>query len=318
MSPPALKTHLRIGSRGSELARWQADYIAERLRALGCTVEIILIKTRGDLDQRTAFGGMNAKGIFTKEIEDALLAGTIDLAVHSLKDLPTQLPPGLELVAVPERESPLDGWVSRHGTALADLPPGARVATGSLRRQAQILALRPDLEVVPIRGNVHTRLQKIRDGLADATLLAQAGVHRLGLSDVLTSVFSPDQLTPAMGQGALGIEARAGEFTDIWPQLEHIPTRLAAEAERAFIGAIGGGCKTPAGVLAQPREGGGWRVTAVLASPDGRHLLRRGAVCDHDDELGPLALALARSMLAEASPEIRATLSPAEPPAGAP
>jgi hydroxymethylbilane synthase len=305
----ALPSSVRLGTRASALARWQADHIAGVIRALGVAVEIVEIATHGDLDQRTAFGRMDAKGVFTKEIEQALLENRIDLAVHSLKDLSTQLPAGLALAAVPDRESALDGWFCPTGGRLEELAAGARVATGSLRRQAQVLALRPDLRVVEIRGNVATRMEKIRRGEADATLLAEAGMRRLGLADQLTAVFPPERMTPAMGQGALGIEAREGEFGPLWERLNHRSTRAAVDAERAFLSRIGGGCKTPAGVYARPADGGVWRITALLASPDGRHLLRRTAD-SREEALRADAPALAEAMLAEADAEIRATLNP--------
>ena len=300
---------LRIGARGSQLARWQADHIAERLRELGRRVEIVVIKTTGDLDQRTAFGQMDAKGIFTKEIEEALLADHIDLAVHSLKDLPTRLPPGLKLAAVTERECPLDGWYQPQGLTLEELPQGARVATGSLRRAAQVRSLRGDLVITNIRGNVTTRLRKIREGEAEATLLAVAGLRRLGLEDQLTAQFPPDQVTPPMGQGALAIEARAGDHVDLFKRLEHPPSRLAAEAERRFLERIGGGCRTPAGVLADLVLGA-WRLWTMLASPDGNHVMRRDLYPLEAEDLVGHAEEVAREMLEEAPPEILATLNP--------
>lgn len=308
----SLPTMVRLGTRGSALARWQADHIAERIRALGVQTEIVLIQTTGDIDMHPTFGEIPDKGVFVKELEIALLERRIDLAVHSLKDLPTSLPNGLTLAAVPERESPLDAFISASGKRFEDLPQGARVASSSLRRQAQVLALRPDLEVVPIRGNVPTRIEKIRQGHAEGGLLAVAGLRRLGLEREITQIFTPDQITPPMGQGALAIEARAGEFQALWDALDDPATRLAVEAERVFLAIVGGGCRTPVGIHARLGNEGDWLLTGMISSPDGRSLLRRDATAEADE--GPIKAAddLARAMLAEASPEICATLARAE------
>lgn len=309
----SLPTMVRLGTRASLLARWQADHIAERIRSLGVQVEIILIQTTGDLDMHPTFGEMPDKGVFVKELEVALLERRIDLAVHSLKDLPTSLPDGLMLAAVPERESPLDAFVSPSRTRFEDLPEGARVASSSLRRQAQVLALRPDLEVVPIRGNVPTRIEKIRHGHADGGLLAVAGLRRLGLEHEITQIFTAEQITPPMGQGALAIEARTGEFQALWDALDDPATRLAVEAEREFLAIVGGGCRTPVGIHARLGNMGDWLITGMIASPDGRHLMRREASALADENPAQAAAELARAMLNEASPEIRATLDRAEP-----
>jgi hydroxymethylbilane synthase len=307
---------LKIGTRGSELALWQARHVAARLAELGVATEEVVIQTRGDRDQATAFGAMGGKGLFTKEIEDALLAGVIDLAVHSLKDLPTELPAGLALAAVLERASPLDAWISPTGTRLEDLPLGARVASGSLRREAQLLALRPDLQIVPIRGNVPTRLRRVLDeGLAEGTLLAAAGLERLTLEGSITQVLPPEVLTPPMGQGALGIEARAGAWPELFAALEHAPSRLAADAERAFLAQVGGGCKTPVGILAEmalgsEEEGNGanWCLTAMLAAPQGHPIIRRKEAGIAGEELVRRARALGRALRGEAPAEILAVL----------
>ncbi|MBI3735595.1 hydroxymethylbilane synthase [Candidatus Sumerlaeota bacterium] len=309
------KQIIRIGTRGSQLARWQADHAAARLREWGAEVLIEIIETTGDKDQATEFGALGAKGIFVKEIETALLERRIDIAVHSLKDLPTELPDGLVLGAVLERESPFDGLVSRERKSLAELPQGARLATGSLRRAAQALALRPDLRIVPLRGNVPTRVRKIREGEADATLMAAAGLRRLGMETELSETFSPEEITPAMGQGAMAVESRAREFEDLLAALNHHPTRAAVDAERIFLHRIGGGCKTPAGVLVRPieHESGDWLVTGMLASPDGKSLLRT-TVESHPAEIGGAALALAESMIARADEAIKMTLHPPQKP----
>ena len=300
---------LRLGTRGSELARWQADHVAERLAGLGVRVEQTIIQTRGDKDQATAFGEIGGKGLFTKEIEDALLAGSIDLAVHSLKDLPTELPEGLGLAAVLERESPLDAWISPTGTRLEDLPLGARVASGSLRREAQLRALRPDLQIVPIRGNVPTRLRRVlEEGLADGTLLAAAGLRRLGLAGAITEMLGPDVMTPPMGQGALGIETRTGFCPEVFAALEHGPSRTAADAERTFLAIVGGGCKTPVGIHAARAEDGTWTLHAMLAAPEGHPILRHVGLGIAVQDLNEQAARLARRMRDEAPAEIRAML----------
>lgn len=308
---------VRIGTRGSRLALWQAEHVAARIRELGVAVEIEIVKTTGDLDRVSDFGSMGAKGIFTKEIEEALVEGRVDLAVHSLKDLPTELPSGLALAATLEREAPYDALVSRDGATFDALPEGARLATGSLRRAAQALALRPDLRVVPLRGNVPTRIRKIRDGEADATFLALAGVRRLGLEAETCEVFPASRVTPPMGQGAMAIETReadlAGALGELMRRFDHPATRLAVDAERAFIARIGGGCKTPAGVLVEPAGGSeipGWTLTGMIASDDGKSLLRRvrEIAGGNAASLVPVAEELADEMVGDADDAIRATL----------
>lgn len=298
---------IRLGTRASELAMWQATHVEGLLKACGVETEIVRIATTGDLDQKTDFGSLGAKGVFVKEIEAALLEGSIDIAVHSLKDLPTDLPDGLVLGAALERDSPLDAWVSRDGKSFADLAEGATVATGSLRRGAQILAMRPDLKIVPLRGNVPTRIQKIKDGAADATLLAIAGMKRLGLDGEAAQTFSTDEVTPSMSQGAVGLETRAGELAEVLGKVEHALTRQAIDAERAFIARIGGGCKTPVGVLAEPM-GDGWKITGMLASADGASLVRKTRDGILESDLNGAAVELAEAILASASDEMIATL----------
>ena len=255
-----------------------------------------------------SFGHLGGRGVFTKEIEQALLDGEIDIAVHSLKDLSTRMPDGLELAAVPVRESPFDGWFCPAGLTLEQLPPGARVATGSLRREAQVRALRPDIEIVPIRGNVQTRIDKVRRGEADATLLAVAGMRRLGLEHELHGVFAPEQLTPAMGQGALGVQTRTGELKACMARLNDAASRTAVEIERAFLRRIGGGFRTPAGVFVRPHMAG-WRLTALLATPDARHLDRRVVDAADPEHLMNEALRLAETMVADAPPDLLETLN---------
>lgn len=275
---------LRIGTRSSPLALWQANHVADRLRPLVAPrfVELVHVQTEGDRDQAASLAHIGGRGVFTKEIERALLDGRVDVAVHSLKDLPTQPVEGLVLAAVSERGPAGDVLVAGRVTRFDDLPPGARVATGSLRRRAQLLYRRPDLRLADIRGNVETRLRKLRDEGYDALVLAEAGLERLGLS-VATEVLDPAWMLPAVGQGALGIECRAGDEAtrNLLNNLEHPPTRHAVEAERSLLYHLGGGCQVPLGAIA--------RV-------DGETLLLRSAVLAVDgsrrvggEESGPVA-----------------------------
>lgn len=302
------KVHLRIGTRSSELARWQAEHVGESLKRRGVEISYEYIETTGDLDRKSDFGSLGAKGIFVKEIEQALLDNRIDIAVHSLKDVPTDLPDGLVLGAVLEREVPFDALISQEGKQLHELPRGATLATGSLRRGAQALALRPDLKIIPMRGNVPTRIRKIREGYADATLLAVAGVRRLGLSEEIAQVFNVLEMTPAMGQGAMAVESREGEHQELLHWLEHESTRRCADAERVFVRTIGGGCKTPVGVLTEYESDGLWRITAVVSSPDGRSMLRYTRDHTPTEALNQTAAALAHEMYSQADDAIRATL----------
>lgn len=262
---------LTIGSRGSALALWQARHIAACLGALGVTTRIEIIRTTGDHLQTASLAQSGGKGLFTKEIEDALLAGQIDLAVHSLKDLPTDLPAGLALAAVPERQDPRDALV---GVPLRQLPQGALVGTSSGRRAAQLRLLRPDLRTEPIRGNVDTRLRKVREGAYAASLLAVAGLRRLGWEHEITQIFSVEEMTPAPGQGALGIETREeGEARTICARLDHAGTRQQVACERAVLSALGGGCQLPLGALAE-HEGGALHARAVIIAPQGGRFVR--------------------------------------------
>jgi hydroxymethylbilane synthase len=277
---------LRIGTRASRLALWQADRVAELLRTAhpGLRVERVEMVTVGDRVLDTALSRIGDKGLFTRELEDALRAGRIDLAVHSLKDLPTELPEDLALGAVVEREDPRDALVSRAGCDFERLPAGARVGTSSLRRRAQILARRPDLVVVDLRGNVPTRLGKVARGDADAAVLARAGLVRLGLEARITQVLEPEALLPAVGQGALGVEVRRADerVARLIEPLDHAPSRLATVAERALLARLEGGCQVPVGALAESRNGR-LRLRALVAGVDGRRLVRdeiEGAASD--------------------------------------
>src|SRR3989442_2851623 len=245
---------LIIGSRGSQLALWQARWVQARLAELGEQSSIEIIKTTGDRVTSTPLPNLGGKGLFTKEIEDALLAGQVDLAVHSLKDLPTAIPEGLEVAAVPQREDPRDAMV---GLRLAGLPPKAKVGTSSLRCASQLRHLRPDLSVEPVRGNVDTRLRKLDEGRYTAILLAAAGLNRLGWSARIAEVLEPEVMCPAVGQGALGIETRGdgGHPAQLCRKLDHAATRAAVTAERAVLSALGGGCLVPIGAHARLSDG---------------------------------------------------------------
>lgn len=246
--------NLRIGSRGSQLALWQADHIAGLLRAQGHTVDISIIKTTGDRLQEITFAQVGSKDMFSKEIEEALATGRVDLAVHSLKDLPAELPDGFALAATPRRVDPRDVFVSADHPDLGSLPPGARVGTSSQRRRAQLKALRPDIEAVEFRGNVDTRLRKLAEGQADAILLAAAGLDRLEKNEWIRQRLEPEQFCPAAGQGALGIETRKRDSRTIAALafLDDPHTRFAVTVERATLSALGGGCQVPIGVLCRP------------------------------------------------------------------
>jgi hydroxymethylbilane synthase len=253
-------TKLRIGSRGSQLALWQANHISARLCARGHEVEIEIIHTTGDkitdvpLAMVGTKGGLG-KGIFTKEIEEALAARRVDLAVHSLKDLPTELPSGFEIAAITKREDPRDAFCSRKYSEIDDLPQGARVGTSSLRRQAQLKAVRPDLDIHPLRGNVDTRLRKLEQGEYDAIILAASGLNRLGKTELIKQIISAQTMCPAAGQGALGIEIREGDSA-MRNHLEFLNdpvARAATSCERALLNRLGGGCQVPIGAFAEVR-----------------------------------------------------------------
>ena len=271
------KDTIVIGTRSSKLALWQADYIQAKLRERYPELPVVekRMTTKGDRVLDAPLAKIGGKGLFTKELEQAMLAGEIDIAVHSLKDMPTELPPGLVLAAVTERFDAGDAVVSpRYGT-LANLPQGAKVGTSSLRRRAQLLAQRPDLEIVSLRGNVNTRLQKLEDEDFDAIILAVAGLKRLGFGERITEVLDKSVCLPAVGQGALAIEARADDEEMIarLAFLDDAAMRAAARAERAFLARVEGGCQVPVGVYATA-EGTTLAIEAVIASLDGARLYR--------------------------------------------
>ncbi len=278
---------LRIGSRGSQLALWQANHVAALLREQGHAVEIEIIKTTGDKILDVALAKVGTKGMFTKEIEEALADKRVDLAVHSLKDVPTELAPEFELAAIMKREDPRDAFISVKFETLEELPQGAKVGTSSLRRQAQLKALRPDLETFPLRGNVDTRIRKLESGEYDAIILAAAGVHRLGLHKHVRSRISPDVMCPAVGQGALAIEIRHNDAQTrtLLAFLNDAETRAAIECERALLGSMGGGCQVPIGAYAEKR-GGRLHLQAMVGRPDGSLILREQADGDDGEKLG--------------------------------
>jgi hydroxymethylbilane synthase len=267
-------TTLRIGTRGSKLARRQADWVAEGLRSRGHSVEIVEITTRGDVDQTELIGDIGAPGVFTKEIQRAVLSGDVDVAVHSLKDLPTDSVAGLTLAAVPTRESAADVLISTIAASLDTLPKGARVGTGSLRRQAQLRHARPDFVVLAIRGNVDTRLRKLDEGQFDAIVLAEAGLKRLGLAHRISHVLPFDVMLPAVGQGALGIECREEDLPTraALAALDDAATHVAVLAERALLARLRGGCLAPIGALGQMMNRN-LVLSAVVLSADGARRL---------------------------------------------
>jgi hydroxymethylbilane synthase len=265
--------NLCIGSRGSQLALWQANHIAALLRGQGHTVEIEIIKTTGDRLQEITFAQVGSKGMFTKEIEEALAERRIDLAVHSLKDLPTELPEPFALAATPVRVDPRDVFVSTNFANLAALPQGARVGTSSQRRRAQLKALRSDLEIVEFRGNVDTRLRKLSEGQVDAILLAAAGLDRLEKTGWVRERLEPKDFCPAAGQGALGIETRKDDSATMAALafLDDAATRFAVTVERSALMALGGGCQVPIGIhcrVAEDSESGEGQIFGVVAAPD--------------------------------------------------
>ena len=271
------KNSIVIGTRSSKLALWQADYVAERLRGEhpGLQVEKKLMTTKGDRILHAPLAKIGGKGLFTKELETAMLEGEIDIAVHSLKDMPTEVPEGLVISAVTERLDSGDALVSRKYTSLRELPPGAKVGTSSLRRRAQLLHVRPDLSIRDLRGNVNTRLRKLDEGEFDAIVLAVAGLKRLGFAARIAEVLPREILLPAVGQGALAIEVREDdeEVRKLVNFLNHEDTVNCAKAERAFLARVEGGCQVPVGVYASAADGE-LVVEAVIASLDGKRLYR--------------------------------------------
>jgi hydroxymethylbilane synthase len=280
---------ITIGSRGSSLALWQANWVRDRLADAGHEIEIQIIKTSGDKLQNALLAASGTKGLFIKEIEEALSDGQADLAVHSMKDLPTDLPEGLVVAAVPEREDPRDVLVSKNGQSLHELPVGARIGTSSLRRQSQLLALRPDLKVIPMRGNVDTRLRKLDRGECEALVLAGAGLKRLGFASRITSWFKEVEICPAVGQGALAIEisVRNAAVRQAVAPLDHRSSHQSVRAERSMLRALGGGCQLPIAAHAR-QDPGEIHLTGVVADPNGTRVLRAEASgkTEYPEDLG--------------------------------
>ena len=299
---------LRIGTRGSPLALAQAHETRDRLAAANDAlaapdaIEIVVIQTSGDRFQSGPLTELGGKGLFTKEIEDALLSGSIDIAVHSMKDVPSRLPDGLDITCVLPREDPRDAFLSAAAPSLAALPKGAVVGTASLRRKAILLNRRPDLEVAPIRGNVDTRMRKLSDGEVDATLLAVAGLNRLGKADAATEILAPEDMLPAACQGAIGIECRTLDDATrtLLEPIDDAPTARRVAAERALLAGLDGSCRTPIAALAEFVDGG-IRFRALIARPDGGGMVeteRFGGAAD------------AEAMGRDAAAELRRRASP--------
>lgn len=297
--PPDARATVRVGTRASALALTQTQTVADRLAASGLAIEVVRITTDGDR-LPGSLATLGGTGVFVATLRDALLEGRCDVAVHSLKDLPTGTPDGLVIAAVPERADPRDALCARDGLTLADLPAGARIGTGSPRRAAQIRAARPDLVVVDIRGNVDTRLRRVAPGDLDAVVLAAAGLTRLGRRDAISDLLDPATMTPAPGQGALAVEARAADagsaLAAALASLDHAPTRLAVTAERALLARLEAGCAAPVGAQARLADDR-LVLAAVVARPDGTATLRRTLAVELPDDR-PQAGASARTRAA--------------------
>jgi hydroxymethylbilane synthase len=283
---------LHIGTRGSLLALTQSEWVKAALerRWPECRVELKIIKTTGDKILDVPLAKVGGKGLFVKELEDALLEGAVDLAVHSMKDVPADLPHGLEIGAIPGREDPRDVLVSRTGQDLPSLPPNARVGTSSLRRAAQLKSIRPDIEIENLRGNLDTRLRKLQEGRYDAIVLAAAGIHRMGWQDRITAYLNPTEFLPAIGQGALGIEIRSEDkaVRELLALLHDSDTAVAVQAERSLLKGLEGGCQVPIAGYAQVSDGRVVELTGLVASLDGKQIFRRtrSAPCDQAESLG--------------------------------
>ena len=305
-----MKPKIIIGTRGSKLALWQAEYIAECLRTMnpGVVVELKHIVTTGDKILDVPLAQIGGKGLFTKELEVAMLSGEIDLAVHSLKDMPTELPAGLTLAATTTRMDPHDAFVSQKYGSLADLPQGAVVGTSSLRRKAQLLRLRPDLNIVSLRGNLDTRLRKLDEGQFDAIVLAAAGLRRLGWGERITALLSPEDCLPAVGQGVLAIETRSedAEILAAVARLDDTEARVCVTAERKFLSVVQGGCQVPVGVFGR-MAGSQLVLTARILSLDGVRCVE-GKVAGTPAEAESLGDTLAGRLLAAGGKEILAEL----------
>lgn len=273
------KRTVKIGTRGSALATRQAEWVKKALEASsdGIRVELVFIKTKGDRIQDVPLAKVGGKGLFVKEIEEALIAGRVDLAVHSMKDVPAELPPQLTIGCIPEREDPRDVLVTNGDfSSIRELPPGASVGTSSLRRQSQLLHYRPDIKVESLRGNLDTRLKKLKAGNFHAIILAAAGIHRMGWEEVITSYFAPEEFLPAIGQGALGIEVRKDdeEMLKLISIIHDRKTATCVEAERSFLGELEGGCQVPIGGFCRFIESDKIEMTGMVATLDGREMYK--------------------------------------------
>lgn len=295
-----MRKEIKIGTRASLLAVTQSTWVKEQIEKQhpGTTVELVKITTKGDKILDVPLAKVGGKGLFVKEIEDALLDGRADLAVHSMKDVPTDLPGGLHLAIVTERENPQDAFISKKYTNVLDLPQGATVGTSSLRRKSQLACLRPDLTIEDLRGNLDTRLRKLDEGQYDAIILAAAGLNRLGMSERITSLFDPSQMLPAIGQGALGLELRRddAELLEGIAFLNHAKTATAVNAERAFLLRLEGGCQVPIGAFATAGEDH-VTLTGLIASVDGKEILKE-VVSGPAENAAELGTGLAEKLLA--------------------
>ena len=300
------RSQLVIGTRGSQLALWQAEWVKTQILRVSPDLQVLLkrIQTSGDKIQDVPLGKIGGKGLFVKEIEEALLNGSIDLAVHSMKDMPSVLPDGLQIICVPEREDPRDAFLGHGGANLEQLPRGGRVGTSSLRRQSQLLYYRNDLHIEMLRGNLDTRLRKLHEGQFDAIILAGAGLKRLGWDHHVTEYLSVDVCLPAIGQGALGIEGREGDLfvRDLVAQFEHLPTRVAIDAERAFLARLEGGCQVPIAGHAT-LSGETLTLEGLVASVDGKRYVRRSQTGTRK-EAKTLGVRLAEQLLDEGAAPI--------------
>ena len=301
-----MKQKIRIGTRGSQLALYQAEKVKSTLLAVypDMIVEIEIIKTKGDKILDVALSKIGDKGLFTKEIENALLDNSVDIAVHSLKDLPTTLPEGLKLGAVLERGEFRDALVSRNGKKLSELGAGDVVATSSLRRQAGLLQVSPEVTLKDIRGNVNTRLQRMEEGYCDAMIMAAAGLQRLGLDRYITEIIEPEQITPAVSQGIIAIEIRENdpETEEVLSKINHGETLLSAIAERAFLAHLQGGCQVPVGCYSS-RNGSEMALHGFVASVDGKRSIKH-SISGEAKDARMLGIALANSMISEGADEI--------------
>ena len=301
---------IKIGTRGSALALWQANFIAAELskKFPMLEVELIRVTTKGDKILDSPLSKIGGKGLFTKELEMRLLDGSIDLAVHSLKDVPTELPSGLTLAAITERAEPFDAFISNKFNSIAELPRGAIVGTSSLRRRAQLLSIRSDLQIRDLRGNVDTRLRRLDEGKFDAIVLAAIGLKRLGHGDRIKKILPISEMIPAVGQGALAIEiAEGGRVENFVRVLDDPISRAAVSAERAFLRVVEGGCQVPVGVFASI-VGEGLRIEGVIASPDGREIVR-GSIVGSLDRAAELGAKLAHQLLDDGGRNILETIN---------